>query len=198
MYFPKIHKGTELRPTVSTTDTYYKTSCSTVAPLVGKTHYIENFMDFGNKVQHLKLAPTESLALFYVTPLFTFIPTSEAVKSVRKQFQEDNALNKRTNFTPDQIFPPLISSLMTVFTDRIRVVPRDPLCPNCGQSLHEGVTEKKQKVLNSFEQSLWFRYVEEAFKNIHTVDIIKFTREDAKTQTAFFLTVCFTWKEMEV
>nr|XP_054606785.1 E3 SUMO-protein ligase ZBED1-like [Nothobranchius furzeri] len=66
-------------------------------------HHIKNSTDFTDKVQKLTLDPDETMVSFDVVSLFTCIPTTEAVETVRKRLQEDSTLEDRTNFTPDQI-----------------------------------------------------------------------------------------------
>lgn len=138
------NKGTELRPIVSTINLDTK-HLATVTPLVGKTTFhIENFMDFANKVQHLKLAPEETLIFVLCHFIFPFIPTSEAVKNVRKQLQKDNDLNNRTNFPRDQIFQLFISSALPDFHRQKQGLCHGIPCVNCGQSLHGG-TKRRAK-----------------------------------------------------
>lgn len=47
----------------------------------------------------VKLASGENLISFDVTSLFTYIPTSEVVETIRKHLRQDDELNK-TNFPP--------------------------------------------------------------------------------------------------
>ena len=67
--------------------------------LVGNTHTI----DFVRNIQHLKLSSSETIVSLDMTLLFTCIPNSATVENVSKQLQQDDSLNNRTNFTPDQI-----------------------------------------------------------------------------------------------
>ena len=72
--------------------------------MVGNTpHHIQNSTDFVKKIQQLKLFPSETIVSFDGTSLFTYIPISTAVETIRKRLLQDDSLNDRTNFTPDQI-----------------------------------------------------------------------------------------------
>ena len=50
-----------------------------------------------------------------MTPLFTCIPISAAVETVRKWLQQDDSLNNRTTFTPDPICVLLNLCLSTTY-----------------------------------------------------------------------------------
>ncbi|KAM4589401.1 uncharacterized protein V3H82_003528 isoform 2-T2 [Fundulus diaphanus] len=211
---PKIHKeGTPLRPIVSSINsvTYNiaKQLASILAPLVGNTpHHIENSKDFANKVKHLKMAPGETLVSFDVTSLFTCIPTSEAVETVRKRLQQDSDLNNRTNFTPDQICNLLDLCLSTTyfkFSDQFYrqkhgCAMGSPVSPIVANLYMEEMEKRALGTFRGTPPSHWFRYVDDTFvkiqlkeveaftRHINSVDNnIKFTREDANDNKLPFL-----------
>lgn len=45
----------------------------------------------------------ETMVYFYVTSLFTSIPTTDALTAVMRRLEEDSSLSTRRNFIPDQI-----------------------------------------------------------------------------------------------
>merc|ERR1712035_146532 len=68
-----------------------------LALLVGNTpHHIKNSQDFTTKIREIKLDPDETMVSYDVTSLFTCIPTTEAVATVRKRLLQDNTLSNRT------------------------------------------------------------------------------------------------------
>ncbi|XP_050924570.1 uncharacterized protein LOC127140827 [Lates calcarifer] len=211
---PKIHKeGAPLRPVVSSINsvTYNiaKHIAKILAPLVGNTpHHIHNSRDFVNKVRDLKMDTDETMVSYDVTSLFTCIPTSEALSTVRERLTQDNSLQTRTNLEPEHICQLLEMCLNTTYFqfngkfyrqkhDCAMGSPVSPIVANLYMEEVEG------KALNSFEgttPSHWFRYVDDTWvkiktkevqafsKHINSVDSnIKFTREDAKNNSLPFL-----------
>ena len=63
------------------------------------------------KIQHLKLSPSETIVSFDVTCILI----SAAVETVCKRLLQDDSLNDRTNFTPDQICVLLNLCLSTTY-----------------------------------------------------------------------------------
>lgn len=112
---PKIRRdGIPHRPFVSsinsTTYNIAKHFSTVLAPLVGNTpHYINNSTNFTGKIQDLNLELDEAMVSLDVTSLFTCIPTTEAVKTVRRRQIQDQFLSERTGLTPAylQIVGPL-------------------------------------------------------------------------------------------
>ncbi|KAL3972435.1 transcription elongation factor S-II [Sarotherodon galilaeus] len=211
---PKIHKeGVPLRPIVSSINsaTYNiaKHLATILAPLVGNTpHHIKNSTDFTDKVQKLTLDPDETMVSFDVVSLFTCIPTTEAVETVRKRLQEDSSLEDRTNFTPDQICTLLDLCLTTTYfkynegfyRQKHGCAMGSPVSPIVANLYME---EVERKALGSFKgrvPSHWYRYVDDTWVKIKTQEVesftahinavdknIKFTREDTKDNCLPFL-----------
>ncbi|XP_038148866.1 uncharacterized protein LOC119788543, partial [Cyprinodon tularosa] len=211
---PKIHKeGAPLRPIVSSINsvTYNiaKQLTNILAPLVGNTpHHIENSKDFANKAKHLRMAPGETLVSFDVTSLFTCIPITEAVETVRTRLEQDSDLNNRTNFTPDQICTLLGLCLSTTYfkfrgnfyRQKHGCAMGSPVSLIVANLYMEEMEKRALDTFNGIPPSHWFRYVDDTFvkiqleeveaftKHINSVDRnIKFTREDAKDNKLPFL-----------
>ncbi|XP_065326070.1 uncharacterized protein LOC135932513 [Pelmatolapia mariae] len=211
---PKIHKEViPLRPIVnsinSATYNISKHLATILAPLVGNTpHHIKNSTDFTDKVQKLTLDPDETMVSFDVVSLFTCIPTTEAVETVRKRLQEDSALEDKTNFTPDQICTLLDLCLTTTYfkynegfyRQKHGCAMGSPVSPIVANLYME---EVERKALGSFKgrvPSHWYRYVDDTWVKIKTQEVesftahinavdknIKFTREDTKDNCLPFL-----------
>ncbi|XP_023821902.1 uncharacterized protein LOC111949272, partial [Oryzias latipes] len=211
---PKIHKeGIPLRPIVSSIDsiTYNmaKHLATILAPLVGNTeHHVRNSQDFANKVKHLQLDSDETMVSYDVTSLFTCIPTTEAVISVRKRLLQDSQLQDRTNLTPDHICELLEVCLNSTYfqfrgnfyRQRHSCAMGSPISPIVANLYME---EVERRALDSFPgttPSHWFRYVDDTWVKIKSQEVetftdhinavdknIKFTREDTKDNTLAFL-----------
>ncbi|XP_060756578.1 uncharacterized protein LOC132867614 [Neoarius graeffei] len=211
---PKIHKeGAPLRPIISSINsvTYNiaKHLATILAPLVGNTlHHVKNSQDFATKVADLKLDLDETMVSYDVTSLFTCIPTTEAVESVRKRLLQDNTLLDRTNLTTDQICTLLDLCLTTTYFQFNESFYRQkhgctmgsPVSPIVANLYMEEVEHKALTTFSGVAPSHWFRYVDdtwvkikthevEAFsKHINAVDInINFTREDVSGNNLAFL-----------
>ncbi|XP_070401572.1 uncharacterized protein [Nothobranchius furzeri] len=219
---PKIHKeGIPLRPIVSSiksvTYNIAKHLATILAPLVGNTpHHIKNSTDFTDKVQKLTLDPDETMVSFDVVSLFTCIPTTEVVETVRKQLQEDSTLEDRTNFTPDQICTLLDLCLTTTYfkynegfyRQKHDCAMGSPVSPIVANLYME---EVERKVLGSFKgrsPSHWYRYVDDTWVKIKTQEVesftthinavdknIKFTRENIKDNCLPFLDCAVHFEE---
>ena len=74
-------------------------------------------LHFLKKKMSLQFSPLRFTAVlsFDVTSLFTCILISASVETVKKRLQQDDSLNDRTNFTPDQIYILLNLYLSTAY-----------------------------------------------------------------------------------
>ncbi|XP_060756573.1 uncharacterized protein LOC132867607, partial [Neoarius graeffei] len=209
-----IHKeGAPLRPIISSINsvTYNiaKHLATILAPLVGNTPYhVKNSQDFASKVADLKLDSDETMVSYDVTSLFTCIPTTEAVESVRKRLLQDSSLLDRTKLTTDQICTLLDLCLTTTYFQFNESFYRQkhgcamgsPVSPIVANLYMEEVEHIALTTFAGVAPSHWFRYVDdtwvkikiqevEAFsKHINAVDSnINFTREDVSGNNLAFL-----------
>ncbi|XP_033182429.1 uncharacterized protein LOC117153005 [Anabas testudineus] len=209
---PKIHKeGAPLRPIVSSINsvTYNiaKFLATVLAPLFGNTdHHIHNSEDFTAKVRDLELDTDETMVSFDITSLFTSIPTTDALTSVKRRLEEESSLSTRTNLSPDQICLLLDLCLNTTYftyrgdKKRHGCAMGSPVSPIVANLYIE---EVEKKALNSFPGTTpthWFRYADDTWvkikiqevqsftDHINSVDTnISFTREDTKDNRLAFL-----------
>ena len=106
---PKIHKpGVPLRPIISSRGSAtYETAkelANIIKPLVGRSpHHVQNNKAFLENIKDIKLQPDECMMSYDVSALFTSIPIDPAIKTIRKQLEEDQDLKKRTSMTVDHI-----------------------------------------------------------------------------------------------
>uniref|UniRef100_A0A3B3I5H2 NACHT domain-containing protein n=1 Tax=Oryzias latipes TaxID=8090 RepID=A0A3B3I5H2_ORYLA len=173
-----------------------------LAPLVGNTeHHVRNSQDFANKVKHLQLDSAETMVSYDVTSLFTCIPTTEAVISVRKRLLQDSQLQDRTNLTPDHICELLEVCLNSTYfqfrgnfyRQRHGCAMDSPISPIVANLYME---EVERRALDSFPgttPSHWFRYVDDTWVKIKSQEVETFTdhinlyiteglREEVQTQ----------------
>ncbi|XP_060756880.1 uncharacterized protein LOC132867932 [Neoarius graeffei] len=210
---PKIHKeGAPLRPIISSINsvTYNipKHLATILTPLVGNTPYVKNSQDFASKVADLKLDSDETMVSYDVNSLFTCIPTTEAVESVRKRLIQDSSLLDRTKLTTDQICTLLDLCLTTIYFQFNESFYRQkhgcamgsPVSPIVANLYMEEVEHIALTTFAGVAPSHWFRYVDdtwvkikiqevEAFsKHINAVDSnINFTREEVSGNNLAFL-----------
>ncbi|XP_033181822.1 uncharacterized protein LOC117152842, partial [Anabas testudineus] len=167
-----------------------------------------NSEDFTAKVRDLELDTDETMVSFDVTSLFTSIPTTDALTSVKRRLEEDSSLSTRTNLGPDQICLLLDLCLNTTYftyrgdfyKQRHGCAMGSPVSPIVANLYME---EVEKKALNSFPGTTpthWFRYVDDTWVKIKTQELqsftdhinsvdtnISFTREDTKDNRLAFL-----------
>ena len=98
---PKIHKpGVPLRPIISSRGSAtYETAkelANIIKPLVGRSpHHVQNNKDFLENIKDIKLQPDECMMSYDVSALFASIPIDPAIKTIRKQLEEDQDLKEQ-------------------------------------------------------------------------------------------------------
>ena len=97
-----------LRPIVSSRDTVsYATAKECVRilkPLVGRSiHHVQNTKDFVQHLRHIKLLQDECITSFDVKALFTSVPITSVINTIRDPLTKDQGLQNRTSMTVQQI-----------------------------------------------------------------------------------------------
>ncbi|XP_044151431.1 uncharacterized protein LOC122939429 [Bufo gargarizans] len=216
---PNIHKdGTPLRPIVSRINSVtYNVAKYLARILVENTqHHIQNSQDFTTKIQNLVLGTEETMVSYDVTSLFTCIPTTEAIETVRKQLLLDNTLGCRTELSPDQVCALLDLCLSTTYfkykdkfyKQKHGCAMGSPVSPIVANLYIEEVERKALTTFKGITQSHWFRYVDDTWVKIHKQELqaftdhinsvdhnINFTREDMQNNKLAFLDCLITVEE---
>uniref|UniRef100_UPI0009B3C823 LOW QUALITY PROTEIN: uncharacterized protein LOC109967683 n=1 Tax=Monopterus albus TaxID=43700 RepID=UPI0009B3C823 len=143
-----------------------------------------------------------------VTSLFTCIPTTEAIRAVKKRLLKDDTLNNRTSLTPDHACTLLELCLNTTYFQFRQHFYRQhhgcamgsPVSPIVANLYMEEIEKKALASFTGTAPSHWFRYVDDAWVKIRTQEVeaftkhinlvdnnIKFTREDARDDCLAFL-----------
>ena len=146
-----------------------------IKPLVGRSpHHVQNNKDFLENIKDIKLQPDECMMSYDVSALFTSIPIDPAIKTFRKQLEEDQDLKKRTSMTVDHIISLLEFCLRnTYFSFQGRYYeqtevaamgsPLSPLVANIYMEEYE-----KQAISTSTTPPiLWKRFVDDTFHKDH-------------------------------
>ena len=85
-------------------------------PLVGNSpHHIQNTCDFIQEVKGIQLQPTECIALYNDSALFTSVPIDPAISIIRRKLKLDQELNLRTTMQVEQIISLLEFCLKTTY-----------------------------------------------------------------------------------
>ncbi|XP_041430610.1 LOW QUALITY PROTEIN: uncharacterized protein LOC121397622 [Xenopus laevis] len=211
---PKIHKeGAPLRPIVSSinsvTYSIAKFLANILAPLVGNTvHHIQNAKEFVTKIHGVTLEAEETMVSYDVTSLFTCIPTTEAIETVRNRLQHDNTLSSITKLSPNQVCLLLDLCLNTTYFKYKNLFYRQkhgcaigsPVSPIVANLYMEEVERRALLTFQGTTPTHWFRYVDDTWVTIRSNEVaaftehinsvdnnIKFTREDVHENKLAFL-----------
>jgi len=144
-------------------------AASTQSPITlpnTQTHLIQKSTDFVNKI-----------GSFDVTSLFTCIPIS-AVRTVRKRLLQDDSLNDRINFTPDNICVLLNLCLSTTYFKYNDCLYRQkpgcamgsPVSPIVANLYMEEVESKAPSSYKGTTPGDCFRYVDNTWVKTHEVE----------------------------
>ena len=102
---PKIHKeDVPLRPIVSSigsvTYEVAKELSRILKPLVGNSiHHVNNSQEFAEEIRNIKLERGKCLTSFDVTALYTFIPVAGAIEVIKRRWEQDTGLPRRTTWS---------------------------------------------------------------------------------------------------
>ena len=160
-----------------------------------------------SKFRELKLNTDKTMVSFDVTPLFTSIPTHNALTTVKRRLEEDNTLSPRSSLNPDQICLLLDLCLSTTYFTYIGDLYRQKhgcamgslVSPIVANLYMEEVEKKGTNPIQGVTLTRWLRYVDDTWVTIKIQEVqiftdlinavdpnIKFSREDTKdNQLAF-------------
>ena len=142
-------------------------------------HFVKDSTDLVKKIKDLEVPPWQKLTSYYVSALFTSIPTDDAIKVIRTYLEKDQTLPQRTALSVEQLLQLFTFCLNTTYfvydsknyKQAHGAAMGSPVSPIVANIYMEDF-ESRALTSAHHPPSLWLRYVEwypnEDRRRLHT------------------------------
>ena len=162
---PKIHKdGAPLRPIVSSINSPTYKLAQFLAKILQPTaercaSYVRNSQHFIERVKDIVLDPTDLLISFDVTSLFTMIPISEAIESIKKEMNPSSDILDLIQHCLNNTYFSFNGNIYKQVQGAPMGSPISPAVANIFMS------DLEKRALDSapLKPKLWLRYIDDTF-----------------------------------